>query len=77
VKVLGANHYGICDFNNPIGAAEDSNIPFLDQFTGTSVIAKWSGIFLRAHIYGEINWSDYFYKGQGDLEDTNVEIISK
>ncbi|HRZ78795.1 MAG TPA: hypothetical protein P5044_02200 [bacterium] len=77
VKVLGANHYGICDFNNPIGAAEDSSLPFLDQTLGLSVIAKWSGIFLRAHIYGETEWSDYFYKGQGDSEDVNVEIISK
>ncbi|HPA57455.1 MAG TPA: hypothetical protein PLT70_08505 [bacterium] len=77
VKVTGANHYGICDINNPAGAEEDSNIPALDQLTGINIIAKWSGIFMRAHIFGDSDDHDFFYTGTGDTADSVVEIISK
>lgn len=77
VKVIGANHYGICDFNNPSGASADNTAPTLDQLTGINIIAKWSGIFMRAHIFGDSDNHDFFYTGTGDTADSVVEIISK
>jgi hypothetical protein len=73
VGVLGANHYGICDVNNPEGAAADSNAPELEQATATETIARWSALFLRAYALGDTDAQAYV-ESLGDPDDPNAVV---
>lgn len=46
--VEGANHYGICDVNNPAGAAADANAPTGSRPDELAAIVGAAGAFLRA-----------------------------
>lgn len=52
-EVVGANHYGICNVNNPPGADADESVPTLEQATSIQSIARVSALFLRAHVLGD------------------------
>jgi predicted dienelactone hydrolase len=75
VKVAGANHYGICNTNNPAGADADSNKPTLDQAVSVETIARWAALFLRAHVLGDAEAYDYVH-ATGDALDPNATIES-
>jgi hypothetical protein len=47
IEIEGANHYGICDENNPAGARPDPNVPTLSQKEAADATAKWIGLWLR------------------------------
>ena len=72
VNVIGANHYGITNNDNPI---RDIIRPTLDQETATETIARWSGLFLRAHVLEDRKAFNYVYN-IGDAQDENVTVIS-
>ena len=71
VSVAGANHYGITDNDS----LRDSIRPTLDQNTATETIARWSGLFLRAHVLDDEEAFNYVYN-TGDIQDENVTVIS-
>lgn len=50
VKVEGANHYAICDDNNPAGARPDPVAPTLRQDVANATVGAWMGLWLRAHL---------------------------
>ncbi len=72
VTVLGANHYGITNENNP---ARDPVPPALEQSLATETIARWSALFLSAHVQGDAEAFDYVYH-TGDARDENVTVVS-
>ncbi len=47
IEIEGANHYGICDENNPAGAGPDPNVPTLSQAEAAHTTARWIGLWLR------------------------------
>jgi fermentation-respiration switch protein FrsA (DUF1100 family) len=72
VSVIGANHYGITNQNNP---ARDPVLPELEQSVATETIARWSALFLRSHVQGDAGAFDYVYN-TGDERDENVTVLS-
>jgi hypothetical protein len=73
VSVIGANHYGQCDTNNPPGAGADGAAPTLDQAIGVETIARWAAMFLRARVLGDAAAVVYL-ETLGDAADPNVEV---
>ena len=53
ITIYGANHYGICKDNNPMGAIPDPNSPTLPQSESISLAAKWAALWLRATVTTE------------------------
>ncbi len=76
IMVEGANHYGITDSNNPAGAARDNNTPSLQQDEATETIARWTGMFLRSHLYDDIVAEDYVYHGTGSASGGNADVVA-
>ncbi|OUL27081.1 alpha/beta hydrolase [Nostoc sp. RF31YmG] len=76
ISILGANHYGITNTNNPTGARVDKNMPILDQNASIETIGRWSGLFLRATILNDKVALNYIYS-MGDSLDANVNAISQ
>jgi hypothetical protein len=73
ITVEGANHYGITDLDNPL---REPSRPTLAQSIATKTIARWSGIFLQAHLQGSVGALDYIYN-TGDALDPNVSVIGQ
>lgn len=59
ITVLGANHFGINDVNNPPGTVVDVNSPALGQQESVRAIARHSAMFLRAYGLGDTVALDY------------------
>ena len=53
ITVAGANHYGITDVDDPAGAVPDPNGPTLGQDRATTLVGRWSGLWLRAQLRGD------------------------
>jgi len=53
LTLLGANHYGMTDVDNPAGADPEVNAQTLDHAEGVASIARWIGIFLAAFLNGD------------------------
>lgn len=68
VELDGANHYGICDEDDPSGADADPNTPTLDQEIGVETNARWAGAFLRAHVLADAEAEQYVYFDGDDLD---------
>jgi fermentation-respiration switch protein FrsA (DUF1100 family) len=73
VMVEGANHYGLCDVNDPPGAGPDGTPPTLDQDLAVETAARWSAIFLRARVLGDPSAIDYL-ESLGDPVDPNATV---
>jgi dienelactone hydrolase len=73
ISVTGANHYGLCDTNNPPGAGADGSAPTLDQAVSVETTARWAAIFLRARVLGDATATAYL-ETLGDAADPNVEV---
>lgn len=76
INVLGANHYGITNTNNPFGAFPDFNNPTLEQEIAIETIARWSAVFLRANLLNDEGAIDYLYN-TGDLLDSNAIVTDQ
>lgn len=50
IGIAGANHYGICDENNPPGSRPDSSVPTLGQEKSVGHISRWIGYWLHAQL---------------------------
>jgi dienelactone hydrolase len=74
VGVIGANHYGICDANDPEGAQADPNPPALDQGIAVETIARWSALFLRAFALGDAAALEYVTVVGGPA-DPNANVV--
>ncbi|GAA6623269.1 alpha/beta hydrolase family protein [Scytonema sp. NUACC26] len=74
ITILGVNHFGITNTNNPAGAIPDSNNSTLAQNIAVETIARWSGLFLRASVLKDKGAFDYVYY-TGDARDPNVAIV--
>ncbi len=59
VSVLGANHYGNCDVDDPPGAAAENAEPTLDQAVAVETVGRFSGLFLRAWVLGDADAAAY------------------
>ncbi|MCX7592871.1 MAG: alpha/beta hydrolase [Fischerella sp.] len=76
ISVLGANHYGITNTDNPTGARPDMNTPTLAQSVAVETVARWSGLFLRASVLNDKLAFNYVYF-TGDTLDPNVSAIAQ
>jgi hypothetical protein len=75
IGVIGANHYGQCDVDNPPGAAADGTPPTLDQAVSVETIARWSAMFLRAHVLDDGAAWEYVHVTGGPADpNTNVVV---
>ena len=72
IRVEGANHYGITNEDN----FRDPIRPALEQEVAITTIARWSGLFLRAHVLNDQEAFDYVYHA-GDGLDEKVSVISQ
>ncbi len=76
VEILGANHYGITNTNNPVGPIADGNAPTIPQDEAVETVGRWSGLFLRASVLDDKEAFNYVYF-TGDAVDENVNVISQ
>lgn len=76
ISILGANHFGITNTNNPLGAVPDPNNATIEQNVAVETIARWSGLFLRASVLDDKGAFDYIYS-TGDALDPKVTVISQ
>jgi dienelactone hydrolase len=76
ISILGANHFGITNTNNPLGVIPDPNNPTIGQNVAVETIARWSGLFLRASVLNDKGAFNYIYS-TGDALDPNVRVISQ
>lgn len=76
VEILGANHYGITNTNNPVGPIADKNTPTIPQDEAVETVGRWSGLFLRASVLDDKEALNYVYS-TGDAMDENVNVISQ
>lgn len=76
ITILGANHYGITNTNNPLGPIPDSSTPTLEQAVVVETVARWSALFLRANVLDDRDAFDYVYS-TGDALDENATVISQ
>jgi dienelactone hydrolase len=78
VGVIGANHYGQCDVDNPPGAAADGTPPTLDQVVAVETVARWSAMFLRAHVLGDEAAFEYIHVTGGPADaNVNVNVVAE
>ncbi|MEV6968236.1 hypothetical protein AB0M47_24310 [Hamadaea sp. NPDC051192] len=70
VNLIGANHYGLTDGQNPAGARPDLSPQTLNQATSVETAARWSAYWLRAQL-GDPVGRAWVY-GIGDAVDTAV-----
>lgn len=76
INILGANHYGITNTNNPDGSRPDPSDPTIPQDIAIETVGRWSGLFLRASVLDDKQAFDYVYSS-GDALDKNVEVTSQ
>jgi dienelactone hydrolase len=76
ITIAGANHYGITNSNSPTGAKPDPQRATVNSAQSIETIARWSALFLRAHVLQDADAFQYVYK-TGDAADTAVEVISQ
>ncbi len=53
ISLAGVNHYGLTNVDNPPGSPSEVNSPQVDQTASIDAIARWSGLFLRAHAWDD------------------------
>jgi dienelactone hydrolase len=72
VTVLGANHYGVTDEQDPSGAKPDPSRQTINQRRGVADIARWCALFLRASL-GDRLAESYVYRFD-DVLDPDVTV---
>jgi len=75
VFIKGANHYAMCDMNNPPGPGADPNVPTLEQEVSAETAARWSALFLRAYALDDEDALEYVHT-TGQILDPNVEVTT-
>jgi hypothetical protein len=72
VTLIGSNHYGNANVDNPPGAAADASAPTLDQAVGVETVGRFSGNFLRAWVLDDADAQAYV---AGPTGDPNVLVM--
>ncbi len=78
ITIVGANHYGITNTNNPVNPPglpliqADPIAPTLDQETAIEDIARWSALFIRAHVMHDRGALDYL---QNSAQQSDGSVI--
>jgi predicted dienelactone hydrolase len=72
IIVKGANHYSITNQNNP----RDPSRPTLNQTQAIATIARWSALFLRAHLLDDLEAFNRVYK-RGNVQNSDVTVTSE
>jgi hypothetical protein len=72
VSVVDANHYGINDENNPVGAQPDLLAPGLPQRRGARRIAQTIALWLRWHLTDDLLAEDWFTNAGASLDGVVV-----
>lgn len=70
VSLVGANHYGITDTQNPAGARPDLSPQTLSQALSIETAGRWAAFWLRAQLGDPVGQA--WVSGAGDFFDTNV-----
>jgi hypothetical protein len=70
IEIEGANHYGICDKNNPPGAQPDPSDPTLEQKKAVRLVGKWTALWLRAQLLGDPQAEEQF----DEVKDDEVRV---
>jgi len=73
VFIKGANHYAMCDMNNPPGPGEDPHEPTLRQEISVETAARWCALFLRAYALND-DAAQQYVNETGQYLDPNVEV---
>jgi dienelactone hydrolase len=73
VRVLGANHYGLADLDNPQGSPKEKNPPAIAQDISRETISRWTAAFLRA--YATQDPDAIAYLSYGAASDRGVEVL--
>jgi len=77
ITIKGANHYGICDENNPAGAIPDLTPgPTLAQNESLARVIWWTGWWLRAHLLNDFVGHFLICQASGSF-DPVVNISTK
>jgi len=80
IVIQGVNHYGITDENNPSGSPLELNNPEVSQEDSITTIARWSGLFLRSHTFGDRRAARAIYQFDPKvhiLKDVYVSVESQ
>ena len=72
ITLLGANHYGMTDVDNPSGADPEVSVQTLDHATGVMSVGRWMGVFFAAYLAKDPTKLDAF-RNAAKL-DPNVTI---
>ncbi|CAN1210540.1 Poly(ethylene terephthalate) hydrolase [Tumidithrix helvetica PCC 7403] len=72
VRVLGANHYGIADRDNPSGSPKEKARPAIAQEAAIDTISRWTAAFLRAYATNDGVAMDYLKSGARSDRGVNV-----
>lgn len=87
ITIDGANHYGICDMNNPPASpafpflpaptSEDANHqPILSQNESVTRVALWTGLWLRAQLKNDPVARWWIYQAQGSPDEV-VDVCTE
>jgi dienelactone hydrolase len=71
ITLAGVNHYGLTNVNNPPGSPSEVNPPQVDQTASIDAIARWSGLFLRAHTWDDPHARNAIYRFTPDTHTTD------
>ncbi|QLY28783.1 alpha/beta hydrolase family protein [Nocardia huaxiensis] len=71
VNLLGANHFGIADVDNPPGAAPDPHAATAPRERTIATAARWTAQWFRAQL-GDAAAQDYVYRTGPRQDDTVV-----
>jgi len=74
VFIDGANHYAMCDMNNPPGPGSDPNKPAMRQEDSVETAARWCALFLRAYALND-SAAERYVTTNGKYLDPNVELM--
>jgi hypothetical protein len=72
----GANHYGICDENDPPGATADPIAPTLGQAESNFNAARWIGLWLRAQLKDD-HWAQFWIYRVGGSFNGVVDVVAE
>jgi hypothetical protein len=73
ISVSGANHYGVTDVQNPVGAKPDPSVQLLPQSTTIETITRWSALWLLAQL-GDPDAYALVHDGRADRADKRVTV---
>ncbi|WP_157596372.1 alpha/beta hydrolase family protein, partial [Plesiocystis pacifica] len=74
VEIDGANHYGLTSQDNPPESSPDPNAPTTEQALAIEASARWTALFMRAHLLDDTQAFSWVYQGAED--DALVTVVA-